>query len=242
MRLEHHCWYSPRVHRDMGLLVVGHAGAKVLVFPTRDGDHREYERLRMHHWLAPKIESGHLQLYCVDSIASDSLYAYWMRPNDRIQRHIQYEEYILQEVLPFMGEKNSHECTISHGLSLGAYQAANIAFRHPHLFRKLCAFSGRYDLTLNVEAFGDLFDGFYDEDVYFHNPSHYLPNLNDDRWLTPLRDMDIVLTIGREDPFRPDNDHLSRTLWNKGADHILHEWEGRAHEGYAWRRMAPIYL
>ena len=242
MHFEYHHWYSDRVERDMGLLIIGHAGAKVLVFPTRDGDFREYENLRMHHGLSEKINKGHLQLFCVDSFAKESLYAGWTDPLDRIRRHMQYEDYILNEVMPLMSLKNSHECTISHGLSLGAYHAANIAFRHPHLFRKLCAFSGRYDLTLQVGSFDNLFGGYYNEDIYFHNPSHFLPNLSDPRAIDSLRRMDIVFVIGREDPFREDNHHVSRTLWNKSIANGLHEWEGRAHEGYSWRRMAPLYL
>lgn len=242
MHFEHHSWYSHRVGRDMGLLVIGHSGAKVLVFPTRDGDHREYENLRMHHGLSEKITRGHLQLFCVDGYARESVYANWIDPEERIRRHIRYEEYVLNEVMPLMAAKNGHECTISHGLSLGAYHAANIAFRHPHLFRKLCAFSGRYDLTLQVECFENLFGGFYNEDVYFHTPSNFLPNLNDPDQLDRLRRMEIDLVIGREDPFRDDNQHVSRTLSEKGVHHGLHWWDGRAHEGYSWRRMAPFYL
>jgi esterase/lipase superfamily enzyme len=242
MHFEYHHWYSHRVEREMGLLVIGHAGAKVLVFPTRDGDFHEYENLRMHHGLSDKICKGQLQLYCVDSYAKDSLYAGGISPHDRIRRHIQYEDYILNEVMPLMALKNSHECTISHGLSLGAYHAANIAFRHPHLFQKLCAFSGRYDLTLQVESFENLFGGFYNEDIYFHNPSHFLPNLSDPHALEALRQMEIVFVVGREDPFLEDNHHVSRTLWDKRISHGLHEWDGRAHEGYSWRRMAPLYL
>ncbi|MGO8070719.1 esterase, partial [Rhizobium leguminosarum] len=34
-----------RLHRDMEMLVFGHAGAKVLVFPKRDGRFFEYEQL-----------------------------------------------------------------------------------------------------------------------------------------------------------------------------------------------------
>ena len=59
-----------------------------------------------------------------------------------------------------MGLKNPHPCVIVHGCSLGAYHAVNIAMRHPHLFRKLAAFSGRYDLTINIEGFPDLFEGY----------------------------------------------------------------------------------
>ena len=242
MHFEFHKWYSHRVGKDMGILIIGHAGAKVLVFPTRDGNHGEYERLRIHHGLAEKINNGHLQLFCVDSIDYDSLYAKWMRPQDRIRRHMQYEEYILNEVLPFMSLKNNHECTISHGLSLGAFHATNIAFRHPHLFRKLCAFSGRYDLTMNIEWFGDLFDGYYDENIYYNTPAHYLPQLDTEHPLYHLCRMDIVMVIGREDPFLENNRFISRTLWDKGIRNTLHEWDERAHQGYYWRKMAPLYL
>ena len=242
MKRKFHSWFSDHVKREMGLLVLGHAGAKVLVFPTRDGNALEYERLRMPLWLEDKLEAGQLQLFCVDNLVADSLYAFWMRPEDRIKRHIEYEHFVVDEVIPFMDEVNDHECRISHGLSLGAYQATNLAFRHPHLFQKLCAFSGRYDLTLTVEYFGDLFDGFYSEDIYYHNPSHYLPNLEDESILTHLRAMDMVFTIGVEDPFLENNRALSQMLWDKGIWHAMHEWHGRAHEGYSWRRMGPLYL
>jgi esterase/lipase superfamily enzyme len=159
MHREYHRWYSHRLGRDMELLVHGHAGAKVLVFPTRDGRFFEYENLRMVEVLRPKLEAGQLQLWCIDGIDQETFYCFWAHPADRVRRHIAFEEYILNEVMPLMRWKNPHDCTISHGLSLGAFHAANIAFRHPHLFRKLAAFSGRYDLTLNVEHFRDLLDG-----------------------------------------------------------------------------------
>lgn len=242
MHREYHRWHSPRMGRTMELLVFGHAGAKVLVFPTRDGRFDEYERLRIVHQLSHKINAGDLQLFCVDSVAHDSLYCFWKHPADRIRTHMQYEEYILNEVMPLMNSINPHECTISHGCSLGAYLAANIAFRHPHLFRKLSAFSGRYDLTMSVEIFDDLFGGYYDDNVYFHTPTHFLPNLDCEHRLHHLRNMEIVLVIGRDDPFLGNNHHLSQILHSKGLPHQIHEWDDRAHRGYYWRRMAPLYL
>lgn len=226
----------------MELLVFGHAGAKVLVFPTRDGRFYEYENLRMVQALRNKIDAGQLQLYCVDSVDWESLYCFWCHPADRIRRHIAFEEYILNEVMPLMRAKNGHPCTIAHGCSLGAFHAANIAFRHPHLFQKLSAFSGRYDLTANLEHFRDLFDGYRDDNVYYHTPTAFLPNLDCRHRLDALRRMDIVLVIGREDPFLHNNRHLSHILWNKGVWHALHEWDERAHRGYYWRRMAPLYV
>ena len=240
MNREYLRWYSPRLHREMELLIFGHGGAKVLMFPTRDGRFFEYEQLGIVASLAGKIEAGQLQLYCVEGLAGETFYS-GGEPAARIGRHGDFEEYILNEVLPLMAAKNPHDCTIVQGCSLSAFQAASLAFRHPHLFRKLVAFSGRYDLTMKVEIFGDLFDSYYDDRVYFHTPSHFLPGLGDWR-LERLRQMDIVLVIGSEDPFLDNNRHLSQVLAAKGVGHQVHVWDGRAHRGSAWRMMAPLYI
>lgn len=242
MNREYHRWYSHRLGRDMELLVFGHAGAKVLVFPTRDGRFWEYENLGLVHSLGAKLDAGHLQLYCVDSVDHETFYCFWRNPADRMRRHLQFEDYILNEVMALMAMKNGHPCIISHGCSLGGFHAANIALRHPHLFAKLAAFSGRYDLTLQVECFGDLLNGHYDELVYFNTPSHFVPNLNCDWRLDHLRRMDIVFVVGSEDPFLDNTRALSRALWDKGVWNALNVWDGRAHRGSAWRSMAPLYV
>jgi esterase/lipase superfamily enzyme len=186
----------------MEVLAFGHAGAKVLIFPTRDGRFHEYEDLRLVESLRHKLEAGQLQLWCVDSIDWESLYCCWCRPADRIRRHHAFEGHVLNEVMPLMASKNPHPCTISHGCSLGAFHAAtNIAFRHPHLFQKLVALSGRYDLTLDVEDFRDLLDGHRDEQVYFHTPTQYLPNLPCPQRLDALRRMDSLWPSATRTPF-----------------------------------------
>jgi esterase/lipase superfamily enzyme len=242
MNREYHHWYSPNLGRDMELLIFGDAGAKVLVFPTRDGRFYEYEDLRIVESLKDKIEAGHLQLFCLDSVDQESFYCNEISPEERIKRHKHFEKYVLKEIFPFANARNPHPYTISHGCSLGAFHAANIAFRHPHLFQKLVALSGRFDLTLQVECFRNLLDGHYDQDVYFHTPTHFLPNLNCETQVNELRKMEIILAIGKEDPFLANNHHLSRILTEKGINHVLYEWEGRAHQGHYWRRMAPLYL
>jgi esterase/lipase superfamily enzyme len=242
MRRDYRRWYSPRLHRDMELLIFGHAGAKVLMFPTRDGHFWEYEKLNIVASLADKVNAGQLQLYCIEGLAQETFYDSWRHPADRIRRHAAFEDYILNEVLPLMAQTNSHDCTIALGCSLGAFQAASLALRHPHLFRKLVAFSGRYDLTMKVDGFDDLFDGYYNQDIYFHTPTHFLPGLDSGWRLDKLRQMDIVLVIGRTDPFLDNNLYLSRLLGEKHVHHQLHFWDGRAHRAGAWREMAPLYL
>ncbi|PWI32615.1 esterase [Vibrio albus] len=242
MQREYHQWWSPNLSRNMEMLIFGHGGAKVLIFPTRGARFFEYENLGLVNALADKVNAGYLQLYCVDSIDAESMYCFWAHPHGRIIRHIQYEEYILQEVLPLMTEMNTHPYTIAHGCSLGAFHAANIFFRHPHLFNKLVAFSGRYDLTWQVESFSDLFDGFYSDDIYYHTPTHFLQNLNREDHLRHIMNSDITFTIGDADPFLENNHLLSHILNQKGVTHQMYEWKGRAHRGRYWRQMAPLYL
>jgi esterase/lipase superfamily enzyme len=242
MQREYYSWWSDRLHRNMELLVFGGTGAKVLVFPTRCGRFYEYEQLRMTEVLKDKILAGQIQLYCLDSIDSESLYSPTLHPADRIRRHCAYEAYILNEVLPFMQTHNPNPNVIAHGCSLGAYHAINIAARHPGIFRKVAAFSGRYDLTMTVKHYRDLFDGFYNDDIYFNTPTHFLPNLTCPSLLNDLRSLHIVLAVGEEDAFRDNNEYLSQILQSKGIDHEIYFWRGVAHQGHEWRQMARIYM
>lgn len=240
MNREYHQWHSPRLGRGMELLVFGHAGAKVLVFPTRCARFHEYEDMGLVEALRDKIDQGVLQLYCVDSIDAESLYAQWKRPADRLPRHLQYEDYLLHEVLPFMHHRNPHPCVIAHGCSFGAFHALNLTLRHPSAFRKVVALSGRYDLTLAVDGFRNLLDGHYDDTVYFNNPSHYVPNLADQALIGAWRGLDIALVVGDEDPFLDNNRQLSGSLSRLGVRHALHTWPGRAHGPRCWRGMVAM--
>lgn len=239
---EYHKWHSPRLEREMELLVFGHSGTKVLMFPTAGGTFYQYEDLRIIDRLRDKIADGHLQVYCLDSIDGESFYCWWAEPRGRIERHMKYEQYVLEEVFPLMEYKNPGTPIISFGCSLGAYHATNIALRHPHLFCKLCSFSGRFDLTTHMNGFRDLFDGYYDQDIYYHTPAHFIPNLRDHDILEAMRRMDIQIVIGRDDAFYQHNVDFSTSLRRKGIPHKLHTWNEEAHRGYYWRRMTSAYV
>jgi esterase/lipase superfamily enzyme len=242
MNREYHKWFSPHLQQEMELLVFGHAGARTLVFPTRGGRFYDYENWGMIETVRPKIENGWLQLFCLDSIDADSLYCHWRCPQDKIHRHLQYETYVIHEVLPFTRDKNPNMCLITHGCSMGAYHAVNFALRHPELVGKVVAFSGRYDLTQPIGDFRDLFNGYYNETIYYHTPCHFIPNLNDEQQLNRLRQMEIILVVGKTDPFLDNNRQLSQALWGKGIWHAFHIWPGRAHKPHYWQGMAALYL
>jgi esterase/lipase superfamily enzyme len=226
----------------MELLVFGRSGARVLAFPPRLGRFFDYENWRVIEALRHSIEQGWLQLFCLDGIDGEALYDSWRHPRDRIDRHERYEQYVLDEVLGFSGWINPCPFVTALGCSLGAYHAADIVLRHPHRFGKLVALSGRYDLTEPIEHFRGLFDGYYDEAVYFHTPCHFVPNLHDHGTLDAIRRLEIIFAVGDEDPFRASNHRLSAALWEKGAWNALHIWGGRAHRASDWRQMVTLYV
>ena len=106
MKRQHHKWFSHRLGRDMELLVFGHAGAKVLVFPTREGRFYDYENWGLVDALRHSIEGGGNPPLLCRWVDSESLYCRSVSPQARAERHRQYERYILQEVIPLMLSKN----------------------------------------------------------------------------------------------------------------------------------------
>jgi len=242
MKKEYHKWHSPHLKRDMELLVYGHAGARVLLFPTRTARYYDYEGWRVIQSIQHLIENGHIQVFALDSIDQESFYCYWAHPTGRITRHLQYENYILKEVMPLSYNLNQNHNLMAVGCSMGAYHAMNIALRHPECFTKVVSLSGRYDLTLQLGMFEDLFSGFYNETIYYNLPSHYVPNLREGDQLNRIRDLDITFVIGKEDAFHQNNREFSNSLWNKGVWHAFHEWDGLAHRARYWRQMLPMYL
>ena len=171
MNREYHKAYSHELNRDMELLVFGHAGQPMLVFPSSMGKFFEYEDTGMIRVLAGKIESGGLQVFCVDSVDSESLYNKGVHPGSRIWRHVQYERYLLNEFLPFLKWKNWASQIAVTGCSFGGYHALNFALRHPDLVSSCVSMSGSFDIR-------SFLDGYYDDNVYFNNPVDYLANMS----------------------------------------------------------------
>lgn len=60
MKREYHKWYSPSLNREMELVVHGHAGARVLVFPTSQGRFFEFEDRGVMESFKHQIDQGWL--------------------------------------------------------------------------------------------------------------------------------------------------------------------------------------
>jgi len=242
MNREYHQAYSPALQRNMELLLFGHAGTPVLFFPARMGRFYDYEDWRVIDALKGKIEEGNLQVCCVDSVDTESFYCDSRPPAGKMARHLQYEQYILQEVIPLLQSRNPGTALVSAGCSLGAYHAVNIAFRHPRFFCKVVAMGGRYDLSQQVSHYTNLLQGYWDENVYYNMPNQYVPNINDPALLAFLRKLEIILVVGQEDPFLGSNLYLSQVLCAKDIPNLLYVWQEEAHKSRYWRKMVELYL
>jgi esterase/lipase superfamily enzyme len=233
---EYHKDYSSRLGREMELLVFGHAGVPVVVFPTSCGRFFEFEDRGLVAAVGEKVEGGELQLFCVDSVDSESWYNRQMPPRLRIARHVQYEDYVLNEVVPMIRATNGDARLVAAGCSFGGYHAANIALRHPDIFTGMLSMSGAFDLM-------SFLDGYYDQDCYFNLPTHYVPNMSDPWFLDRYRSNSYVLATGWDDHCLKQNENLDRILTEKGIPHRLDVWDAQnAHDWPIWQQMVQRYL
>ena len=235
MHREHQRWYSPSLGRDMELLIFGHTGARVLVFPSSMGRFFEWEDRGMIGALAHQIEQGWLQLYCVDSVDGESWYAKHIHPAARAWRHAQYDAYLRDEVLPLSQYRNPNPFFMTTGASFGAYHAMNFGLRYPERVGRVIGLSGLYDIR-------ELTDGYSDETVYYHNPADFVVNEHDVNRLAALKRLDIIMAIGRDDPMRGNNEYFSGRLWSKDIWHALRLWDGWAHDWPYWKEMITHYV
>ena len=235
MHREFHRWYSPSLDRDMNLLIFGHGGARVLIFPTSKGRVYEWEDRGMMWALRHHINNGWLQIYCVDSVDAESWYARWKHPGARAWRQVQYENYLLYEVLPLSWHKNPNPFLITVGASFGAYHALNFALRHPGLVGRAIGLSGIYDISRWT-------DGYSNDTVYFNNPVAFVANEHDHGRLEAMRHTDYIFAVGKDDPLRYSSENLSTALWDKGVGNALRLWDGWSHDWPYWKKMLTLYI
>ena len=236
MNREYKKAYSQELQRDMEALVYGHAGMPLLVFPTSMGKFFEYEDRGMIGVLAPKIERGELQVFCPDAVDTESWYNKGVHPRVRVMRHLQYERYILHEFLPFIKWKNQNWQLAVTGCSFGGYHAVNFAFKHPDVVTHCVSMSGAFDIH-------QFLDGYYDDDCYFNCPPDYLPNQNDDWFLSRYRQMEIVLASADWDMCLDQNVKLSAILNGKAVPHWLDIYgDNSRHDWPLWLRMAEKHF
>jgi esterase/lipase superfamily enzyme len=236
MRRDYHRWYSRSLDRNMELLVFGHSGPPVVVFPSSMGAFFEYEDRGMVRALEQKLEGGWLQLVCVSSVDAESWYAKRKHPRHRLDRHLQYEAYILGDVVPLVRNLSPNHGIGVTGCSFGAYHAMVMALRHPYTFTSCITMGGAFDIA-------QFLDGYGDPDAYLLNPVASLPSLSEPYYLDQLRRNKFVLATGEWDICKKANEDFSGILAAKSIPHSLHIWGfGSKHDWPYWQPMASAYL
>jgi esterase/lipase superfamily enzyme len=236
MNREYHKWYSPALRRDMELLVFGAGGAPVLVFPTSMGRFFDYENRGMIDVIGHRYETGELQAYCVDSVDAESWYNKSIHPKFRAIRQIEYERYLIEEVVPFIRSKNQTPELIATGCSFGGYHAMNLALRHPDLVTAAVSMGGAFDIH-------QFLNGYYDENCYYNCPPDFLPNLTDGWFLDRIRKQRLVLATGEADICLQENVRLGQIMSAKQIPHWLDIWcDGTGHDWPWWEKMAVKFL
>ena len=237
MKHEIHRWASPALGREMTLQVWGHAGARVFVFPTTMGSHREWSDRHMHRRgvLGEHLDNGWIQLFCLDHVHDESWYSDTLHPGAKAWRHLQYDRYLRDEVVPFSLGLNDNPFLITVGASFGAYHAACFAMRNPHLVGRMIGLSGMYDIKRMT-------DGYSDGNVYACNPFDFVRHEQEPGRLAALRRQDIILVIGSGDPSFENNREFSAILWDRGIGNALRVWDGWSHDWPYWERMIRTYI
>lgn len=225
----------------MELLLFGHCGPPLLVFPSAGGRFYDWENQGMIDAARPWLEAGKVRLICVDGVDHEAWLKHSASMEARARRHRDYESYILAGVVPFIRS----ECDWPKGglavtgCSLGGFHAANFALKFPQVFSYALCLSGRYDLEAVIGPSASL-------DVYFNNPVAYCQHLHGDTLDLVRNHTHLALVCGQgawEDKCLAETHRLANILAAKGISHERDLWgHDVEHHWYWWKRQLAHYL
>ena len=239
MHREVSSWYSPSLGIEMPVVSYGHYGFALLLVPTAAADFLEYERFQLIDALAPLIHAGKMKVFSINSMNKESWMNNTMLPEHKAIRHNQFNEYVFNEVIPYIKTHTSESTPIYiSGASFGALHSMNLFLKRPDLIQGVISMSGVYNLEEYTK-------GYFDEQVYYNSPEHYLPRLEDAWYLDKIRSSQhIHIYTGSgayEDP--EASRRFSGILHQKGIPHDLGIWGNDInHDWSTWRNMLPHIL
>ena len=241
MNHQHHELYSPAIGSAGTVAVYGHYGRAVLVFPSEGGRAYDWLDNGMVGALAELIDGGRVKLYCVDSFDAGSWSNQSIPLEQRAREHARYESWILDQVVPFIHHDTGGEI-LTTGVSLGAFHAANFAFKRADVFPLAVCMSGNYDPAA-WNSWGER-----GEAAYFNNPLDYVSHLGGDHldWLRSRLSLLLVCgqgmwedTTGALESTR----RLAGLLAEKGIRHELDLWgHDVPHDWPSWRAQIAHHL
>lgn len=224
-------WYSHNLGMETEMLVFGHRGYPIILFPTSLGRYYQNKDFGLTSAVNWFLERGFIQIFCPDSIDQHSWYNKSIHPAQRVRNHIWYDKMILEEIVEKVRWNTGTGKVAVAGASFGGYHAVNFALKHTWAVSHCFSMSGAFDIK-------SFMNGYYDDNVYFNNPVDFLPNMNDHQ----LYQMKIVLGTSDWDICLEDNRRLSSILWQKGVNHWLDQRGWKQHDWPLWQEMFPHYV
>ena len=232
-------WYSPRLEKEMPIAVYGNHGFALLLVPTAAADYLEYERFQLLAAVNDFVSRGKVKIFSINSINNESWLNNHIDPKQKTTRHRQFNNYVYEEVIPFIKTNTSFETPIIIcGASFGALHSMNLFLKRPDLINGVVAMSGVYDLTEYTK-------GYYNEDVYFNSPQHYMPNLTDHYLLEQIRQSNHIHIFTGSGPYEDPaaSGTFAKILYDKGINYELDVWGPEwPHDWNTWRAVLPHYL
>jgi esterase/lipase superfamily enzyme len=244
VRREHVKISAPAAGGEGNLVVYGHYGRPVLVFPSEAGRAWDFENNGMVDAVRWLIDEGRIKLYCVDSHDGASWSAKDRPMEERARNHGAYESWITDNVAPaIFADCGGRTDIVTTGASAGAFHAVNFALKRADLFPLAIAMSGNYDPT-TWSGWGE-----QGEQTYFNNPMAYVPNLAGDHldWLRSR--VFLVLVVGQGawevNPTKalPSTQQFAGLLRERGIPHDLDLWGFDVpHDWPSWQRQLAHHL
>ncbi|MDD2772701.1 MAG: alpha/beta hydrolase-fold protein [Elusimicrobiales bacterium] len=237
MEITYHKVFSGVLNQEFEFKRYGRAGKPVMVFPCSGGRFFDYENFGMLDIFGPSIESGDLQLVCVDSRDHES----WLKPvHDEwmAKRHEHFEGCIINDVIPFLRKEGIDEKFLATGNSAGAWHAMNFFLKYPGCFDSAISLSGFYSIKAEI---GD----YYDRGVYFNDILRYLPGITDEAALAKLRYGYAIIAHGGGawETFNDEARLTAALLAEKGITVWYNPWgTDWPHDWCTWKAQLSQYL
>jgi esterase/lipase superfamily enzyme len=205
--------HAPSIGAAGNVVVHGHYGRPVLVFPAEGGSAWDFESNGMVGAVGGLVEGGRTKLYCVDAFDSGE------------RSH--YESWIIDQVVPFIhDDMGGAQDILATGCSMGAFHAANFVLRRADLIPAAICLSGNYEFGITDEVSG--LNG--DHLDWIRSRASFLLVCGQGMWED---------TTGALDSTK----HLAWLLGEKGIRHELDLWgHDVPHDWPSWRAQIAHHL
>ncbi|MAG58839.1 MAG: hypothetical protein CMJ83_21325 [Planctomycetes bacterium] len=225
---------SHHLGKEMEYIWFGDRGRLLVMLPTSAGRQNENEDFGLVGAVESKIEAGEIQVICLDSINRESWADDDLDAPEKLRRHELYDRFLHEEFFPWTAHKTGRDDPILYGASLGGWQAATFAARHPESVGRVIAFSGFFDAR-------QLTDDYWSEQAYFFSPADFISNMDSD-WIERLSRIGWVIATGEQDMLVEQTRNFARVLRKKGIPVHEEVWPGVfGHDWPFWKEHLPRF-